>query len=105
MNNNTDTTKTITIYGFLRPKKGYADQLREELLLLVRPSRSEAGSLIYNVHEETDGSFFLYEMWRSQDDLDQHWREPHLKDFMEKVEHLVDGKIEAHRGKLLSPYV
>ncbi|ROI10119.1 antibiotic biosynthesis monooxygenase [Kaistella haifensis] len=102
VNNNIDTTKIISLYGFLRPKKGYEDELRASLLLLVQPTRAEEGSLVYNVHEEKDGSFFLYEVWRSQEDLDKHWQQPYLKDFMSKVENLIDGKVEGYSGKLIS---
>ncbi|QNS42458.1 antibiotic biosynthesis monooxygenase [Chryseobacterium manosquense] len=101
MNKNIDTTKTISLYGFLRPKKGYEEELRKSLLSLVQPTRSEEGSLIYNVHEEKDGSFFLYEVWRSQEDLDKHWQQPYLKNFMSKVEILLDEKV-AYSGKLIS---
>lgn len=99
---NIDIEKTVSLYGFLHPKKEYADELREELLQLIEPTRTEEGNLIYNVHEEEDGSFFLYEVWRSQEDLDKHWQQPYLKDFMSKVEILIDGKIEVHSGKLIS---
>lgn len=97
-----DMEKTVSLYGFLRPKKGYAEELRKELLSLVQPTRAEEGNLVYNVHEEKDGSFFLYEVWRSQADLDRHWQQQFLKDFMSNVESLLDGKIEGYSGKLIS---
>ncbi len=102
VNKNIDTTQIISLYGFLRPKKGYEDELRTSLLSLVRPTRAEEGNLVYNIHEEKGGSFFLYEVWRSQEDLDKHWQQLYLKDFMSRVENLLDGKIEAYSGKLIS---
>ncbi|SRR5690606_9899887 len=102
VNKKIDTTKIISLYGFLRPKKGYEDELRKSLLSLVQPTRSEEENLVFNVHEEKDGSFFLYEVWRSQEDLDKHWQKDYLKDFMNKVENLIDSKIEGYSGKLIS---
>ena len=97
----TDTAKTVSLYGFLRPKAGKLEELRQSLIELAKQTKAEAGSIFYNLHEEQDGSIFLYEVWRSQQDLDQHWQQPYLKAFMSKLESLVEGKVEAHSGKLL----
>jgi len=102
MNKNIKTNQIINLYGFLRPKTGCENELRTSLLALVQPTRKEEGSLVYNIHEEKDGSFFIYEIWRSQEDLNKHWQQSYLKDFMSKIENLLDGKIEAYSGKLIS---
>ncbi|MCW3467046.1 putative quinol monooxygenase [Chitinophaga nivalis] len=96
--------KIVSIYGFLRPKKEQAAALREALLLLVNPTREEPGNLVYNIHEEKDGSFFLYEVWRSQEDLDLHFQKPYLQAFMGKINDWLAGNIEAHSGKLIAPW-
>jgi quinol monooxygenase YgiN len=59
----------VSLYGFLTPKPGHADELRKLLMDLVEPSRGHEGSLRYHLHEQEDGRFFLYEVWRSQEDL------------------------------------
>ncbi|WP_237498311.1 MULTISPECIES: putative quinol monooxygenase [unclassified Streptomyces] len=38
---------------------------------LVEPTRREPGNLAYHLHEQEDGRFFLYEVWRSREDLDR----------------------------------
>ncbi len=75
MNQNINTAQIVSLYGFLRPKMGLENELRTSLLALVQPTREEEGSLVYNIHEEKDGSFFLYEVWRSQEDLKKHWKQ------------------------------
>jgi quinol monooxygenase YgiN len=41
-------------------------------------------------------------VWRSQEDLDRHWQKPYLKEFMVKLENMLDRNIEPHSGKLLN---
>lgn len=103
MNTTNDTTTTVSLYGFLRPKKEHAATLRRELLALAASARAEAGSLVYNVHEEKDGAIFIYEVWRSQEDLDKHMQQPQLKSFMERLPAWLAGDIEAYTGRLITP--
>ncbi|MFD9574591.1 putative quinol monooxygenase [Streptomyces sp. NPDC059982] len=55
--------------GFLRPRPERADEVRRILSSFVEPTRREPGNLQYHLHEHEDGRFFLYEVWRSQEDL------------------------------------
>ncbi|MFD0854933.1 putative quinol monooxygenase [Actinomadura adrarensis] len=92
----------VALYGFLTPKPGHADELRELLLGLVEPSRKHAGSVQYQLHEQDDGRFFLYEVWRSQEDLDRHNETALLREFMREMPEHVDGAPEAYFGRPLS---
>lgn len=95
-------TATVNIGAIMHPKEGKAAELRSSLLSLVQPTREEAGCIIYNVYETKDGSFLLYEVWRSQEDLEKHFQKPYLKDFVNKIDDLLEGKNDAHFGKLIS---
>ncbi|NUW33627.1 antibiotic biosynthesis monooxygenase [Nonomuraea sp. SMC257] len=77
-----DDAGPVSLHGFLTPRHGHADALRTLLLDLVGPSREHAGSLQYHLHEQEDGRFFLYAVWRSQEDLDRHNATPLLRAFM-----------------------
>ncbi|HVI47835.1 MAG TPA: putative quinol monooxygenase [Chitinophaga sp.] len=99
---NDSTTKTVSLHGFLRPKKEHAATLREELLALVAPTHQEAGNIVYNVHEEKDGALFIYELWRSQEDLDKHMQLPHIKNFMNKLGEWLAGDLEVYISPLIS---
>jgi quinol monooxygenase YgiN len=94
----------IALYGFLTPKPGHADELRRLLMDLVEPSREHEGSLQYHLHEQEDGRFFLYEVWRSQQDLDRHNATPLLRSFIEKVSEHIAGAPEAYFGAMRSAY-
>lgn len=101
----TSTTQTpVSLYGFLTPKPGHADTLGKLLLDLVEPSRGHEGNLQYHLHEQADGRFFLYEVWRSQEDLDRHNATPLLRAFMAELPEHIDGTVEAYSGAMMSRY-
>ncbi|OPG12738.1 putative quinol monooxygenase [Microbispora sp. GKU 823] len=94
----------VSLYGFLTPRPGHADALRKLLLDLVEPSRGHVGNLQYHLHEQDDGRFFLYEVWRSQEDLARHNATPLLRAFMAELPEHIDGTVEAYSGVMRSPY-
>ncbi|WP_433136990.1 putative quinol monooxygenase [Actinomadura nitritigenes] len=98
------TSAPVSLYGFLTPKPGHADELRRLLLALVEPSRGHEGGLQYHLHEQEDGRFFLYEVWRSQEDLDRHNATPLLQTFMSEAPEHMEGAPEAYFGAMISPY-
>ncbi|WP_275415284.1 putative quinol monooxygenase [Planotetraspora silvatica] len=81
-----------------------AEELRRLLMDLAEPSRGHAGNLQYHLHEQEDGRFFLYEVWRSQEDLDRHDATPLLRAFMDQLPDHTEGTPEAYFGAMRSPY-
>ncbi len=73
-------------------------ECREGLIELAKnsigPSRGEEGCIIYDFLQDPfeQDSFTFYEKWRSRDDLDLHFGEPHFKEFAEKVPELIIGE-------------
>ena len=67
---------------------------RENFLRLVEevtaPSRAEPGCVNYwfAASLEDPNRFHLYECWKDQATLDEHWKTPHLLKFREDVEKL-----------------
>ncbi|MBB5133161.1 quinol monooxygenase YgiN [Thermocatellispora tengchongensis] len=98
------TPTPVSLYGFLTPKPGHADELRRLLMGLVEPSREREGNLQYHLHEQEDGRFFLYEVWRSQEDLDRHHATSLLRDFMTELPQHLEGAPEVYFGAMRSPY-
>lgn len=98
------STTPVSIYGFLTPKPGHGAQLGRLLLDLVEPSREHQGNLEYHLHEQDDGRFFLYEVWRTQEDLDRHNATPLLQTFFEQLPEHLDGTPEAYTGAMTSTY-
>ncbi|WP_033216031.1 putative quinol monooxygenase [Kitasatospora phosalacinea] len=96
----TDPTGPVALYGFLTPKDGHREQLRELPASLVEPSRSHAGNLVYRLHEQQDGRFFLYELWASRADLALHHGTAVLEDVLARLPEHLAGAPEAHEGWL-----
>jgi quinol monooxygenase YgiN len=100
----TNTDRPIAFYGFLRPRPERADEVRRTLSSFVEPTRRESGNLQYHLHEHEDGRFFLYEVWRSQEDLDRHNATPPLRTFLENLSTLLEEAPEGYFDTMLSPY-
>ncbi|WP_199487505.1 putative quinol monooxygenase [Actinomadura spongiicola] len=94
----------VSLYGFLTPKPGHADELRRLLLDLVEPSRAHEGNLEYHLHEQEDGRFFLYEVWHSQEALDRHHATEVVKTFMQALPKHLATEPEAYSGTMKSLY-
>jgi quinol monooxygenase YgiN len=89
-------SEPLTLVARVRAKTGKEARLRQELQGLVSPTRAEAGCLRYDLHESKTepGWFLLYEMWKSEADLDTHFQTPYLKAFFQMAPDLADGPSE-----------
>ncbi|WP_049559957.1 putative quinol monooxygenase [Nonomuraea sp. SBT364] len=94
----------ISLYGFLRPRPERKDEVRRILMSLVEPTRGEPGNLQYHLHEQEDGRFFLYEIWRSREDLDLHNQYPPLRAFLDNLPDYLEGDPEGYFDTMSSPY-
>ena len=70
----TKTGDKISVVAQLRARTGKEDEVRSLLSGLVGPSQKEPGCIKYNILEDAHypGSFFTYEEWESEADLDKH---------------------------------
>jgi quinol monooxygenase YgiN len=95
----------VSLYGFFHPRPDRAGDLKEMLTALIAPTRREPGALSYDLHEEPDGTLFLHEIWRTQQDLDRHRETPHMRAFLEAFwddrPTYLTRDIEAHTGRPL----
>ena len=81
----------VTVTAHIKAKKGLEEKLKEELISLVEPTRSEAGCISYDLYrdQENQSIFMFYESWKSKGDLEQHLQKSYLKNFMEKADELL----------------
>ena len=86
----------IVVVARMRGVVGRVDELREEMVALLGPTRGEAGCIQYDLQESVDecGVFLFYEIWESKAALDVHLQRPHLVAFFAKAGELVDGEVE-----------
>ena len=96
--------KKITLVALAKAKKGMEEAVKEELLSLVKPTRSEPGCINYDLHQAIDDKsiFIFYENWKSKEDLDKHIGMPHLKAFLEKADNLLAKPLEVTLLEMIS---
>ena len=89
----------IVVLASFYPKNEKNNEVKETILAMVDPTRSEEGNEIYNFYEEKndDGkniSFHLFEVYKNSAALDFHRNTFHYKNYRSKVVNLLDRPIE-----------
>jgi quinol monooxygenase YgiN len=76
-------TGKVTVIAYHRAKPGKEQALREALLAVCAPTRSEKGCLNYDLHVSPDDPSVLvfHENWLSKEDLDTHLASAHIDAF------------------------
>jgi quinol monooxygenase YgiN len=71
-------------------KKGSEDNVKNELLSLVEPTRKEKGCRQYTLHVEPDTKILVfYGVWANNDLLQLHTHTDHFKKVMAKIKELL----------------
>ena len=91
--------KKIIVFASFYPKKEKSKEVKEIILGMISPTRSEEGNEIYNFYEtkKDDGkniSYHLYEVYRDSAALDFHRNTSHYKNYRSKIVDLLDKPIE-----------
>ena len=89
----------IVVLASFYPKNEKNNEVKETILTMINPTRSEEGNEIYNFYEvkNDDGkniSFHLFEVYKDSAALDFHRNTFHYKNYRTKVVDLLDGPIE-----------
>ena len=85
----------IIVMASFHPKKDKANEVKEIILSMIKPTRSEEGNELYNFYEEKnkDGkiiSFHLFEIYKNSAALDFHRETTHYKDYRSKIDDLLE---------------
>ena len=91
-------SKTI-ILAIFYPKKDKNNEVKEIILSMINPTRSEEGNELYNFYEEKNNedkstSFHLFEIYKDSAALDFHRNTPHYKNYRSKIVDLLEKPIE-----------
>jgi quinol monooxygenase YgiN len=94
----------LTVIATIKAKEGRADEVQDELLKLIEPTRAETGCINYDLHRMNDdpNCFLFYENWISKEDLDQHLATPHIADFLSKADDLLAEPVEIRLATMVS---
>ena len=91
-------SKIVVIASFY-PKNGKNHEVKNTILTMVNPTRTEKGNEIYNFYEEKKDddkniSFHLFEVYKDSVALDFHRNTSHYKNYRSKITDLLDKPIE-----------
>jgi quinol monooxygenase YgiN len=77
-------------------RDGKADELKAQLLKMVKPTRAEDGCIYYELFESNiPGLFYYNELWQSQAHLDAHAASKHFTEIIGKgIQELVREPLE-----------
>ena len=94
----------VTVIAQVRTRGGMEERVREELMKLVTPTRSEPGCIVYDLYQDADSNthFMFYECWKSKKDLDEHLQKPYIKAFMEAAGEMLEEPLNVSLWEMLS---
>ena len=80
----------VTVVATVKVRPEHEDWAGGILDGVITVSHAEEGCVKYTLHRATNqpGAFSIVEVWRSQDDLDAHFKEPHLAPIAQALEML-----------------
>jgi len=89
----------IVVFASFYPKEDKKKEVKEIILSMVNPTRSEEGNETYNFYEEKNNdtnnvSFHLFEIYKNSDALDFHRKTSHYKNYRSKIINLLIKPIE-----------
>ena len=89
----------IVVFSSFYPKKEKSSEVKNIILGMINPTRSEKGNEIYNIYEEKKDdikniSFHLFEVYKDSAALDFHRNTSHYKNYRSKIADLLDKPIE-----------
>lgn len=83
----------LTIVANIHAKADKVDLVKAELLKLIPITRSEAGCIQYDLHQDNENPahFVFYENWENRELWRTHMNAPHLAAYMAATEGAVDA--------------
>ena len=89
----------IVVLASFYPKNDKNNEVKETILTMVDPTRSEEGNEIYNFYEVKNNngkniSFHLFEVYKNTAALDFHRNTSYYKNYRLKIVDLLDRPIE-----------
>ncbi|MBW8360893.1 MAG: antibiotic biosynthesis monooxygenase [Kaistella sp.] len=92
--------KNLYIVALFHFKENYMMDAIELLKKLVSETRKEEGCLQYDLIEDTSnkGTFFLVELWETEEHHHQHNAADHLFEFRKNAAPMFEKSAEVYRG-------
>jgi quinol monooxygenase YgiN len=86
--------EAVALVVVMHAKPGQELFLQAELTALIRPTRSEPGCLLYDLHRSADvpTDFLFYEIWSSREAHAAHKQTPHFLRFTARRDTLLASR-------------
>ena len=93
----------IFIFARFQARSGAETEVEAALREVVPPSRAEAGCMSLHVFRSIRDSqvFYIHSRWKDEAAFNEHARLPHTVKFIERVDPVLDHRVEAQRCQLL----
>ncbi|GAB4464339.1 MAG: putative quinol monooxygenase [Armatimonadaceae bacterium] len=88
----------IVVAGSARVRPEKRVEAMELAKRMTEQTRQEAGcrSSGYYVSVESPETFFLFQVWESEEALNEHYRQEHVRQFQEKLPEMLAGETAVH---------
>jgi len=93
------TKNSVRLLAFLEAKKGKELELERILLNLIPPTLKEPGNIAYVPHKSLENSqiFMFDELWKDEKAIEEHFKQPHMINLIEKLNPLLERPLEIKR--------
>jgi quinol monooxygenase YgiN len=93
------TKNAIRLLAFLEAKEGKETELERILLDLIPPTLKEPGNIAYVPHKsiENPRAFMFDELWENEKTIEEHFKQPHMINLIEKLNPLLARPLELKR--------
>lgn len=91
----------LYIFAHFEPSPGKDRQLRDELMLILEPTRAEPGCVRIHLYESTREPlvYFIHSEWIDEPAFDAHIELPHTQRFAGLIDDLIVQPLKAVRTK------
>ncbi|NJK36601.1 MAG: antibiotic biosynthesis monooxygenase [Oscillatoriales cyanobacterium RM1_1_9] len=95
----------LTIIARIKAKTGLEARMRQDLLSLLMPTQAESGCLTFDLLQDINDPtiFVLYENWRDQAAVDDHFQQPYVKQVLQAYEETLAEPIEVLYLRKIEP--
>jgi len=95
----------LTIVACIKAKPGMQEQMQQDLLSLLTPTRAEPGCITFDLllDIQDPSVFLLYENWQNQAALDAHFQQSYVKQVLKAYEVTLAEPIAARTLSKVEP--
>lgn len=80
---------TVTVFASFSPKPGHEADVEKILRGMTGPTRREPGNRIYDLYEDAQGGFHLFELYIDEAAIEAHRATPHYKAYRAAIADLL----------------